>query len=62
MEYITKNNTISINAITKVYKKKGRKWQQCSLTIFPFFSPKEKTRIGISIYRKKKDGMRIEAQ
>jgi hypothetical protein len=48
--------------LPKYIKKKGRKWQQCSLTIFPFFSPKEKTRIGISIYRKKKDGMRIEAQ
>jgi hypothetical protein len=50
--YGAKNNTISINAITKVYAKRRRKCQRCSLTHFFLLFLFPKKRIGIG-YRKR---------
>ncbi len=50
MENVAKNNTIFINAITKIHQRKEN--ANYVLSLFLFFSPKE--RIGIGGYRKKK--------
>jgi hypothetical protein len=52
MEYVAKNNTIFINAITKIHQRKENANNVLSLFFFFFFSPKE--RIGIGGYRENK--------
>jgi hypothetical protein len=48
MEYIAKNNTISMNAITKAYKKKSKMPTMFSFTLFFSCSSSPKEGIGIS--------------